>query len=164
MYVAYDFWLQHTSFDFESSCFSPIDISKFLHTSLCFEDDSFSLTDSSTKNLLLCSLFTLRLGHLVSSVQLNCYEEVHEVRAAISSFITKWSSQMTQAQDKSKLWWDEILIIKAPAIRWLSTKLREDKGFLPILDSWLHAGQHLQAWLEDFEAKMEIVDNPQNKA
>jgi hypothetical protein len=115
------------------------------------------------EGVLQRAMFDLMLGQRVRSFQLNYYTEIHEVRSWVRGFFDAWSKEMGPAPVVDTLWWDDINPSRTPHRRWISTELGEDGGFASIFKSWFHDGEHLQLWLDEFEAKTLLVNNPQEE-
>src|ERR1700753_377951 len=109
------------------------------------------------------ALFDLMLGQRVKSFQLSCYSEVHEARALIVEFFAEYQTLMCPTPDLQRLWWDEIDPDRTSHTPWLSGVPRTDTDFLDVFDSWLGDSDHLQNWLDGFEAETKIVNNPRDR-
>lgn len=112
-----------------------------------------------TQGILQRALFDLTLGHQVKSLQLHRYSEVHEVRSFIEGFFLEFGSDMAASHPKG-LWWDGPTLAETPHSPWISERLWRDPDFFKLFDSWLADSDHLQGFLDNFEATTNTVNNP----
>lgn len=112
---------------------------------------------------LLRALFDLGLGQRAKNSTLSSYTEIHAARASIRSFFILFGEHMSSAVNPDRLWWDEIQSHQAIHKSWISTRLKQDRRLLPIFEGWLKDSEHLQSWLENFEADTLLVNNPQDE-
>jgi len=131
------------------------------HSGLDFKKGEPDLTAAIDSNRLLRALFDLMLGRRAKSRQLGHYTEVHDARCLVRSFLVEHGNLMSSMQKIGKVWWDGINPIITPGKPWISTALRENGSFLSVFESWLSSGEHLQHWLDSFEAETVLVNNPE---
>jgi len=141
----YFLWLSYSGIDFENRAPAIVAI----------------LEDGTLERVL----FDMNLGQRVKSYQLNFYSEVHEVRDSVKGFLFQVRSLVSQAPSPQRsLWWDGVSSLGTPHSSWISATLEADADFERIFQSWSDDSEWLQHWLDDFEAKTAIVNNPGSRA
>lgn len=130
------------------------------HSGLEFDKEDPPLKVAIESGLLLHALFDLNLCHRVKIHMIKHYTEVHEVRAKMKLFFLDQSNSTPPTMELDQRWWDGIspkCLIQDP---WMSTELKQRRWLVPLLESWLDDSEHLQSWLDHFEATTRIVNNP----
>lgn len=124
-----------------------------------FTDKPAALVSLVASGELQHALFDLTIGLRARSFQLNRYTEVHEVREMMEHFFVEFE-ELVGWGGNGNLWWDGISSERTSHQHWLTTRLRGEPRFIPILESWLSDNEDLQFWLDDYQNSSPIVNNP----
>jgi hypothetical protein len=105
-------------------------------------------------------MFDLMLGDRTRRVLLNQYEEVHVIRERFEDFISARESYLEPRCTDVSLWWDTFDVDSSPRKQWVSKGLAGDGDFLDLVVGWLEDEKKLQDWLNDYEEKATLANNP----
>ena len=94
------------------------------------------------------------LGRRAKSLQLGCYSEVHQLRELVGKFVQR------PADQSGGLWWDGIDPALTTHRPWISTELGQHPLFVGIVEKWLEDNEEVQGFIDNFEAKTTIFNNP----